>query len=88
MKSARTDADERWVAVESAGALLSLEDRDAVSWVDAPLPPRLHRCRAQTRGILSTGTVYRCACGAISRDGRWWSQRNARRRGEGRRRDK
>lgn len=74
------DGSDRWVAAESAGALQRLEDLDGVSWVDAPVPPRLHRCRAQTRGLLPTGMVYRCACGGISRDGRWWSQKNTRRK--------
>lgn len=71
---------ERWIATEGTGALQRLEDLDGVSWLDAPLPRRLHRCRAQTRGVMPSGTVYRCACGAMSRDERWWSRRNSRRR--------
>lgn len=74
------DGSERWVAEEGVGALQRLENLDGVSWLDAKMPPRLHRCKAQTRGLLATGMVYRCACGGISGGGRWWSQRNSRRR--------
>ena len=70
----------RWVGGEGAGALQRIEDLDGISWADAPVPPRLHRCKAQTQGLLSSGWVYRCACGAISSDGRWGSRRNSRRR--------
>ena len=77
------ETDQRWVEVDSAGALRRLEDLNGVSWSDAPVPPRWHRCKAQTQGLLPTGWVYRCACGAISSDARWWSQRNSRRRTRG-----
>lgn len=74
-----TDTPDRWVQIDSAGSLQRLEDLDGVHWSDAPVPPRWHRCKAQTQGLLPTGWVSRCACGAISKDGRWWSRRNSRR---------
>jgi len=68
---------DRFVISFAAGAEYS-EDRDGVNWFDAPLPRRWHRCRAQSRGNLG-GHVYRCACGAISPDGKYWLERNSRR---------
>jgi hypothetical protein len=53
---------------------------DGVAWPDAPLPARLHRCRAQTRAWQNWFTfVERCACGSIRLDGRGWIDRNERR---------
>ena len=82
MKHVAGDGSSRWVAVETVDPLMSLENVDGEPWFEAPLPPRLHRCKAQTRGLLPTGLVCRCACGAISGNGHWWSQRNSRRRSE------
>lgn len=57
------------------------EHLGGVDWMDAPLPGRWHRCRPQTRGWVNHFTrVYRCACGAISMDGRHWDERNQRRK--------
>lgn len=54
-------------------------DLDGVSWHDAPIPERRHKCSTQTKGYINYFTsVYRCACGAISKDGRRWDERNSR----------
>jgi hypothetical protein len=58
-----------------------LETTDGVDWLHAPLPRRWHRCRAWARGRFSGDMVYRCACGAISFDQRYWMERNSRRKG-------
>lgn len=48
---------------------------DGISWFDAPVPPRWHRCKVQTAGL----GAQRCACGAIRRSGlRHWMERNSR----------
>lgn len=55
------------------------EHRDGIRWMDAPIPPRLHRCFVQTRGWSNMFTrVHRCACGAIRMDGGPWLRRNER----------
>lgn len=52
-----------------------------VWWHEAPLPRRWHRCRAQSTGFISgAGYISRCACGAMSRDGGPWFNRNERRK--------
>jgi len=56
-----------------------VEHLDGVSWSEAPLPRRWHRCRAQTRGRTGFILVRRCACGAIDL-GLGWDQKNARRK--------
>lgn len=56
-----------------------MEDLDGVSWHEAPLPRRWHRCRAQTRGFIFNSYIERCACGATwLLDGRW-IEKNSRR---------
>lgn len=46
---------------------------NGVPWYEAPLPPRIHACYAQTRGWVNYfDRIDRCACGAVRRDrGRW-----------------
>lgn len=40
---------------------------DGVSWFDAPLPPKNHKCTPQTKAYMNYFTlVYRCACGATA----------------------
>lgn len=62
-----------------------LFDLDGVSWHDAPIPPRWHRCWPQTSGVVNYfTTVERCACGAINFDAArqgsdYWMRRNDRR---------
>lgn len=52
-----------------------------VHWSEAPIPRRIHFCRPQTEGFINYFTlIQRCACGAISIDGRRWCGRNSRRR--------
>lgn len=68
----------RWLETYRNG-LEWLQERDGVDWIDAPLPRRWHRCKAQVQGWVG-GPVARCACGGISRDGRYWLERNARRK--------
>jgi hypothetical protein len=59
--------------------LESVADLDGVSWFDAPVPSRWHRCTAQTKGFFrDSGVVHRCACGAISRGDGYWMERNSR----------
>lgn len=59
----------------------SQEHVDGIPWHDAPVPPRLHRCKPQTKGWVNFFTqVDRCACGAIRMDGGRWMERNARRK--------
>ncbi|MCW2300614.1 hypothetical protein [Rhodococcus erythropolis] len=54
-----------------------IEHRDGIEWHQAPVPPRWHRCKAQTRGWMNLFTyIERCACGAIRRDLGTWHDRN------------
>lgn len=69
----------RWATTYRSG-LEFIEKRDGVDWIDAPLPRRWHRCRAQVRGLMHLRMVYRCACGASSLDEQFWMERNSRRR--------
>jgi len=63
---------------EAEGGILHL---DGVPWWEAPLPRRWHRCRVQTSGLLHPGElVERCACGAFRLNGRYWIDRNERRK--------
>lgn len=64
-----------WVTDSTTGH----HHRDATPWHRAPIPRRWHRCRPWTIGTGSYGTVYRCACGALSNDAKHWIQRNERR---------
>lgn len=58
---------------------VEVEHLRGVPWYDAAVPSRFHKCRPQTRGWSNYFTrIFRCACGAISRDGRNWDERNSR----------
>lgn len=62
----------------------SIENKDGIVWYAAPKPHWWHRCRAQSRGRLSTGTYYeRCACGAIRGElaSRWHNKNDRRKNG-------
>lgn len=63
---------------------------DGVAWNQAALPPRQHRCEAQTTTHSAEGIMQRCACGGARflsflslYDGQAytprWVQRNSRR---------
>jgi hypothetical protein len=69
----------RWHADHIAGAdaALGVVHRDDVPWYDAPIPPRFHRCSAQTQSLIMG--VQRCACGAIAQTFGPWMRRNDRR---------
>jgi hypothetical protein len=63
---------------------LTVVNVDGVTYLNAPLPRRWHRCKPQTIGYFGAlGTVYRCACGGYrnSKLGRRWRDRNSRRQG-------
>lgn len=56
-----------------------IEHLGGVSWSDAPIPLRFHKCKTQTRGWTNYLTeTRRCACGAVSLDGSDWIERNSR----------
>lgn len=63
---------------------------DGIPWDQAKIPPRWHRCRRQTWGVVNYFTVIdRCRCGAVrhhdARHGAGpWRDKN-RRRDRGRR---
>lgn len=66
---------------ESDDGKTEVWDRGGVSWHEAPIPSRWHRCQVQTYGYLNWfELVERCACGAIRMDGRSWLSRNERRK--------
>lgn len=64
-----------------------VDHKGGISWHEAPIPGRWHRCRAQTQGSVD-GAVWteRCACGATRRSPGLlgsrgpWIERNSRRR--------
>jgi hypothetical protein len=74
-------ADTDWQCTyQAADGSVKVECLGGVDWMDAPLPPRFHRCKPQTRGGVNRFTrVYRCACGGVSMDGRYWDEKNDRR---------
>lgn len=82
------DNDSRWIrhVPEREGASVEdfsdtvIYDFDGISWHEAPVPRRLHRCRPQTYGLIGFSLYVRCACGAISPDGDPWLERNSRRK--------
>jgi len=76
----RIDADGYHVYWADGGEYLA--HLSGVDWVDAPLPPRRHKCWTQTRGFILGDVVHRCACGAIRRNHGPWLDRNSRRRDE------
>jgi hypothetical protein len=54
-----------------------LEHAPGGHWYEVPVPPRRHRCHAQTRGVMCGLYVERCACAAIRTNGaRRWTERN------------
>lgn len=70
-------------SIDAPEVRVFIEDLDGVSWREAPIPRRWHRCWAQTRGVIGGDFIMRCACGAIRR-GQWverplWIGRNVRR---------
>lgn len=68
------------VEYENLEYCLTVKNLDGVSWADAPLPRRWHRCWAQTV-CMDRGTfIARCACGAMQMNGDGWGLRNERRR--------
>ena len=58
-----------------------LEHLNGIGWWQAPVPPRHHQCRAQTRGSTDSSYIERCACGGTLFRGRWLT-RNARTPGD------
>ena len=74
VKDPRPTSD-RWDAPE-------MEHLDGVSWLDAPIPHRIHRCWAQTRGWIGFSLIERCACGGVRHHGprraRLWLEKNSR----------
>ena len=56
-----------------------ISNLDGVSFLDAPIPRKWHRCKIQTTARLSTCTIHRCACGAL-RVGviGFWNHKNSR----------
>jgi hypothetical protein len=59
-----------------------IQHANAVTWAEAPIPRRLHRCRRQTVGVVRFFTlIERCACGAARIDGGPWIEKNSRRKG-------
>lgn len=75
-------AGEYVLTYRSEDGSVEVRNLDGVSWYEAPLPSRWHRCRAQTKGLTNYFTqVQRCACGAIRMDSyRRWLDRNSRRK--------
>lgn len=60
----------------------SIENKDGVTWSEAPLPKRFHKCRPQSRGWIKFSFIERCACGAHRYDGCGsWMLKNSRRKG-------
>ena len=57
---------------------MDIVHKDGISWYKAEVPAQLHTCWAQTEGWIGLKPVYRCACGAISDDGKFWVERNSR----------
>ena len=62
-----------------------IEHLNGVSWKDAPIPLRWHKCWVQTRGWSGLfHRIYRCPCGAITEylghDNVAWDERNSRRK--------
>jgi hypothetical protein len=79
----------KWVRTYEHGPDYS-ESIDGIEWPDAPLPPRWHHCRAQTRGwFASYGYIERCPCGAarLSVHGPWMEKNQTRRQRAQKRRD-
>jgi hypothetical protein len=63
--------DAEWIA---DGAL---EHLGGIPWFEAATPWIFHRCKPQTRGMVSGSLIERCACGAIRRNGHSWRERNS-----------
>ena len=61
--------DNMVLAYESEDGSFKMWHKDGVAWNDAPLPPRWHRCKVQTRGYDRLELIERCACGATRFDG-------------------
>ncbi len=60
-----------------------IECLNGVDWIDAPIPPHYHACYPQMRAWHRWfERVFRCACGSLSFDGRYWMERNSRQGGD------
>lgn len=72
-----------YVTVHDSGST-TMKHLGGVPWHEAPLPPRVHRCWAQTDGRINYfEQVQRCACGGIRTSavkGSDWFERNSRRK--------
>lgn len=75
-----TDTVGRYVMHPIGDGIDFMQHLDDVAWHDAPVPKRWHTCWTQTFGAIGLTIAHRCACGAISRDGQFWIDRNARKR--------
>ncbi len=63
--------------LRQAEARMGVQHRGGVAWHASPLPPRFHRCWAQTSGP----GIERCPCGAARMEGfGGWADRNSARR--------
>lgn len=72
LSQVRRDREAPLVGVE-------IQDKNGISWHEAPRPSRFHRCKAQTRGWIGFDLVERCRCGAIRRGrDRFWIHKNSR----------
>lgn len=75
---AKTYPADRYVTQHDSGETV-VEHVDGIPWHEAAKPGRWHKCWAQTRGWTGWfNPVYRCPCGAISRDGILWLERRSR----------
>ncbi len=62
-------------------AITELIHREGIWYHEAPLPRRLHFCKAWTTGYENyLSIIERCACGAIRYDRSIWVNRNERRK--------
>lgn len=59
------------------------DHQDGVPWHEAPIPRRLHRCKAQSDEWFGFTLYQKCACGAVSVNGRRWLDKNSRREAGG-----
>ncbi len=72
-----------WVRTFEGEYFDYIESIDGIDWADAPLPPRLHECKPQTRGWIGLFYAERCACGAVRLGThRPWMEKNQTRNNE------
>jgi hypothetical protein len=64
------------------GQKYEIEHLDGLSHYEALVPPKRHKCWAQTRGWIGGGftRIERCPCGAVRLGGSsgYWDERNTR----------